>query len=89
MTAHQPAQFAETARDWHGWSRGGVALHIGPLPGRKSVCLYTHVGCTIEPVAYFRSVDDAQRALNVLDHLLRVAGHGTHQERRLIDGSDG
>lgn len=63
--------------DWHGWSRTqeytGRALHIGPLPGRKSVCLYTmdyRTGAVMRVHAYFRSEDEARAALDTLDELL-------------------
>lgn len=63
--------------DWHGWSRGeqytGVALHIGPLPGRKSICLYTmdyRDGAVLYVHAYFRSEEEARRALDTLDNLV-------------------
>lgn len=63
--------------DWHGWSRtkgyAGRALHIGPLPGRKSICLYTvdyTDGAVMYVHAYFRSEDEARRALATLDELL-------------------
>lgn len=58
--------------DWHGWSlsTGGPALHVGPLPGRKSVCLYSVNGSVLSVHAYFRSEDAAREALGVLDGLL-------------------
>ncbi len=64
--------------DWHGWSRSkGIqteqALHIGPLPGRKSICLYTmdyRDGAVMRVHAYFRSEDEARAALDALDALL-------------------
>jgi hypothetical protein len=60
-------------RDWHGWQKGRVALHIGHLPGRRSVCLYVDTGNVIEPVAYFRGprgYEQAYLALAVLDYLM-------------------
>lgn len=63
--------------DWHGWSRtkgfSGRALHVGPLPGRKSICLYTMDytdGAAMHVHAYFRSETEARRALATLDELL-------------------
>lgn len=63
--------------DWHGWSRTGKyegeALHIGPLPGRKSICLYTmdyRDGAAMYVHAYFRSEDEARHALAVMDRFL-------------------
>jgi hypothetical protein len=61
--------------DWHGWSFSDSNLHVGELPGRKQVCLYTMTdgGSTIRPLAYFRSREDARIALDCLDKL--VAAH--------------
>lgn len=56
---------------WHGWSRGKAALHIGPLPGRKSICLYSINGSVMKVHAYFRSKDEAWAALELLDELMR------------------
>jgi hypothetical protein len=69
---------------WHGWTREpepytGRALHIGPLPNRKSICLYTmdyRNGATMYVHAYFRSMEEARRALETLDHLME-GGRGT------------
>ena len=58
--------------EWHGWARRGdnVALHIGELPGRKSVCLYEIDGSVIRTLAFFKDVDKARRALQLLDRLV-------------------
>ena len=57
--------------DWHGWKRAdGPALHIGELPGRKSVVLYKIDGSVLTPLAYFRSVEGAEDALSILDDLV-------------------
>lgn len=62
--------------DWHGWSRGlqsGRVLHIGPLPGRKRIALYTmdyRNGAVMYVHAYFRSEDEAHRALETLDWIM-------------------
>ena len=53
--------------DWHGWRVNGMSLHVGHLPGRKSVCLYRLDSTRIEVLAYFRSEDHARRCLEVLD----------------------
>lgn len=56
--------------DWHGWSRRDSehgALHIGELPGRKSVCLYSVVGSVLDVHAYFRTPEHAERVLAWLD----------------------
>ena len=63
---------------WHGWSRElepytGRTLHIGPLPNRKSICLYTmdyREGAVMYVHAYFRNMEEAVRALELLDHLV-------------------
>jgi hypothetical protein len=52
--------------DWHGWRIKGMCLHVGPLPGRKSICLYRLDGSTIKPLAYFPSEDQAYAALEVI-----------------------
>ena len=56
--------------EWHGWSRGDVALHIGYLPGRKSVCLYVVRGGRLDVLAYFRNEQAAWHALATLDELI-------------------
>lgn len=64
--------------DWHGWSREGMpytgrSLHIGRLPNRKRVALYTmdyRDGAVMYVHAYFRSEEEAKRALETLDHLM-------------------
>lgn len=58
---------AETPRSWHGWSRGSTALHIGHVPTRKSLTLYSMVGSVMYVHAYFRSEKEARRAMSVLD----------------------
>lgn len=68
---------------WHGWSVGGKAIHVGPLPRRKSICLYTVIGNTISPLAYFKTEDDAKALLDILDGMAlaapsrTVAGEGS------------
>lgn len=55
---------------WHGWTVAGKSLHVGPLPGRKSICLYTsEASIGLKPLAYFRSEDDADACLAWLDRL--------------------
>lgn len=66
--------------EWHGWSRSPVpyrnrSLHIGPLPGRKSICLYTmdyRDGSEMFVHAYFRNEEEAKRALETLDYLINT-----------------
>ena len=55
---------------WHGWSNLKVSLHIGRLPNRKSICLYSQRGSVVNCHAYFRSEHEALLALGVLDELL-------------------
>jgi hypothetical protein len=56
--------------DWHGWSISeDKAIHVGHLPGRKSVCLYTMEGSVLKVRAYFRSEQDAREFLEALDSL--------------------
>lgn len=73
-----------TAPAWGGWSvvsaeggRGRVAVHVGPLPGRKSIAVYTVTtfaegGAVINVHAYCRSVEEGQALLAALDLLARA-----------------
>lgn len=65
--------------DWHGWRRtnnkvhtekteGG--LHVGPLPGRKQIALYTELYGDIVPLAYFKTESLAELALEAFDRLV-------------------
>ena len=64
-------------RQWHGWSREpdngtgrkGAVLHIGPVPTRKSIALYSIVGSVMYVHAYFRSEKEARRALSVIEFI--------------------
>ncbi len=62
--------------DWHGWliSRGDrrVALHVGPLPGRKSVAVYTVRAGVMQVHAYCRDEESAQALVVALDELIPV-----------------
>lgn len=66
------------AVEWHGWSRSklpykGEALHVGPLPGRKSICVYSidyTKGAKMNVHAYCRSVEEGEALLGVLDRLV-------------------
>ena len=62
--------------NWHGWSkqRYGLpsnprSLHVGHLPGRKSVCLYSVNGSVLTVLAYFRNEDTAVRTMRLIDEL--------------------
>ena len=48
----------------------GATLHIGPLPGRKSIALYSTYRSTTVVLAYFRNEIAARRALNELDFIV-------------------
>jgi hypothetical protein len=64
--------------DWHGWSAGGdraQALHIGHLPGRRSVALYTEGHGTLNVLAYFRSEQDAEVAMLFIDRIANSMGY--------------
>lgn len=70
--------------DWHGWSicdaHGARSLHVGTLPGRGRVALYTISPLNkIVPLAYFSSVTAAQEALDMIDQLARV---GRYEQER-------
>lgn len=73
MSTSEPGQEAEvlTEQDWHGWTVGDVSVHVGPLPGRKSVCLYAVNGGALHTLAFFRTEYDAQSCLWFLDKLAR------------------
>ena len=71
MNGPEDARLADYVRPgWHGWGTDAWSLHVGPLPGRKSVCLYYESGCTIDALAYFRDDESAFRALAILDRLV-------------------
>ena len=64
--------------DWHGWRRGHAGceqtyggLHVGPLPGRKQIALYTEIQGVITTLAYFKDEVLARRALEELDKLAK------------------
>jgi hypothetical protein len=72
---------AENSKEprWAGWRRQppstddspyqGVAVHVGPIPGRKRIALYTMDytnGNVMHVHAYFRSVEEGQKFLRYL-----------------------
>lgn len=57
----------------HGWRVGTKAIHVGTLPGRKSICLYFDYGSVIRTIAFFRNDKDARECLDALDSL--ATGH--------------
>ena len=67
--------------EWHGWGFEDSSIHIGPMPGRKSVCLYAVEGSVLSPLAYFRDTESATKALAMLDKLaLAVAREEQNHE---------
>jgi hypothetical protein len=46
------------------------ALHIGPVPERKSIAIYLRDGVRPMPVAYFKTPEDARAVLAFLDTLI-------------------
>lgn len=65
--------------DWHGYSRNDInvgverprlALHIGRLPGRKQLCLYTEGSGQVDILAFFKTEALAQEAQDLLDHII-------------------
>ncbi len=69
--------------EWHGWSRvnryDGVyhhteqahpTLHIGHIPGRTQAALYMVEDATLIPLAWFKTEEDAQRTMTLIDYLL-------------------
>jgi hypothetical protein len=60
--------------EYHGWTARGRTIHVGPLPGRKSITLYRmdDDGSTIDVLAYFRDEDSAWRFLGDMDALLGI-----------------
>lgn len=61
--------------DWHGWEfRDGTKLHIGPVPTRKSVCIYTVEDSVMHVIAYCRSEEEGRRLLRFLDRALASVG---------------
>lgn len=72
---------------WHGWTVAGMTLHVGPLPGRKSIVMYRCDQSAIEPLAYFRSEEQAQACLEVLDALAaNTAGIGSGTTTTYLNG---
>lgn len=50
------------------------AIYIGNLPGRKQVCLYTVDDNVLNVLAYFKTHEKAQEALDWLDYLASTEG---------------
>jgi len=60
--------------EWHGWQLvDGPSLHIGPVPGRRSIGLFVIVGSTLTPLAYFTSEDHARAALDLLTTMIETS----------------
>ena len=49
-----------------------MSLHIGPMRGRKSICLYEDRGSVVEALAYFRNDGAARKAMALLDVMARL-----------------
>lgn len=60
--------------DFHGWSVGGKALHVGELPGRKQHCLYVIDRGTIRTLGFFSTEDKAAEAMDMLDKIANASG---------------
>jgi hypothetical protein len=65
-----------TTTEWHGWGWTDdrrPELHIGPLPGRKQLCLYledkSDGNVHIRVLAFFRYPRDAHAAMAAIDFL--------------------
>ena len=57
--------------DWHGFRRGNRSVHIGPIPGRKSIAFYTTDEFNNQSaIAYFAGEFEAHKALEALDALI-------------------
>lgn len=56
---------------WHGFEFGDdkTQLFIGPLPGRKSICLYAIDDDGVSVLAFFKTKEKAEKALSLLDRL--------------------
>ena len=66
----------------HGWGIKDLltgeseSIHVGRLPGRKSVALYALNGSVLDVLAYFKSQTAAERALDILDRLIKISKDG-------------
>lgn len=52
--------------------RGSVEFGVMQIPDRKSRCLYAMRGAMIEPLAYFRTDECADRFERVIDYLVTM-----------------
>lgn len=68
--------------EWHGWKKGRVTVHVGPLPGRKTIALYSAIGSVIHTHAYFRNETEASIFLAVLGYM--AAGEVTALLEKLL-----
>lgn len=65
------------ADDWHGLTVSGTdmgTMHVGPLPGRKSIALYHVSGGHLTVLAYFPNEAKAAAALAWLDRFSAFIG---------------
>jgi len=59
-----------------GYAAKERAIYIGNLPGRKQVCLYAVDSGVLDILAYFKTHEKAQKALDWLDDLADVEDIG-------------
>jgi len=59
-----------------GYAAKERAIYIGNLPGRKQVCLYAVDSGVLDVLAYFKTHEKAQKALDWLDDLADVEDIG-------------
>lgn len=81
----------EGVTDWHGWrisdDPDGYSIHIGHIPGRKRVALYSEDDNYFKVLAYFQSEEAAQEMADWIDRMQDMmnaaAGQGLKTGRRL------
>ena len=71
---HGSVEIAEnTPATWHGWriatDPNGYSVHIGHLPGRKSVVLYSEDDDAFHVLTYFQSEEMAQEMADWIDRM--------------------
>ncbi len=70
---HGSVEVTETENIWHGWrlstDPNGYSVHIGHLPGRKSVTLYSEDDDTFHVLAYFQSEEMAHEMADWIDRM--------------------
>lgn len=80
-----------TEPEWHGWSVKDAlvrkehqppSLHVGRLPGMKSVQLYSMDGNVVCVLASFRSEARAKIAMDMIDQLARLGRYALEDAKR-------